>query len=328
MSFGRNNRMKTALSLALAAMAASVAWSGGAVAQSPARDVAPPFAGLPPVTSLPAIARPVNKDEFPLYPSRVFKGRDEQWETLFGGAIVRNVITPTLTLVAPKPGTANGTAVIYAPGGAWFFVGMSDPEPQKLADKGVTVFLLKYRTHPTDRNSRAFLANMYAWLADMAKREGRPEAANEPRIYSPPEALEDGAAAVRLVRSRAKEWGIDPKRVGFIGGSAGGIMAVDLGFTTDAMARPDFIVTIIGTKKVGPVPATAPPLFTVSSTDDPLYPGQTENLVSAWSKAGRPVEAHYYERGGHGLPKGTTGERWFDALVAWMTMNGWIRPGN
>ena len=315
--------------LARVAIAGLFAWSAGAMAQSAAQDVAPPFANLPPITAIlpiTPIAKPVMKGEFPLYPSRLVKGPDEQWESYLGGPVVRNVVNPTLRVMVPQPGKANGTAVIYAPGGAFLFVGMFDTEPQKLVDEGVTVFILKYRTNPTDRDPRAFLTNMYAWLGEIVTKERRPEAANEDRLHAPAQVLEDGLAAVRLVRSRAKEWGIDPKRVGFMGGSAGALTAIDMAFTTDDMARPDFLITFIGTKKVGPVPASAPPLFVASSNDDPLFPGTTENLVSAWSKAGRPVEAHLYERGGHGLAKDTTGERWFDSVLSWMTMHGWIGP--
>lgn len=326
MSGRKNNGVNRALSpLVLAAMAASLAWNGSAAAQA-GPDAPPPFAGMPPVTSLPSIAKPVKKSEFPLYPSRLVKGADEQWETYLGGPIVRNVINPTLTVMAPQPGKANATAVVYAPGGGFLFIGMNDSEPQRLVDEGVTVFVLKYRTNPTDRDSRTFLNNMYRWLSEVVERERRPEAANEPRIRAPAQVLEDGLAAVRLVRSRAKEWGIDPKRIGFMGGSAGGLTALDMALTTDDTARPDFVASFIGSKKMEPVPVTAPPLFVAASNDDPLFPGTTENLVAAWSKAGRPVEAHLYEKGGHGLPKGTSGERWFDALLAWMAMHGWISP--
>jgi acetyl esterase/lipase len=306
------------------AAAACVTCSVGAAAQAAGGDGAGPFAGMPPVTALPAITRPVKKAELPLYPSRQVKGPAEQWETYLGGPIVRNVINPTLTVMTPAAGKANGTAIIFAPGGGFFYVGMNDPEPQRLVDAGVTVFLLKYRTVPTDRDSRTFLKTMYAWLAEMVVREGRPEAVNEPRLHTPPQVLEDGLAAVRLVRARAKEWAIDPTRVGFIGGSAGAITAIDVGLTADDTARPDFIATFIGLKRMEPVPASVPPLYIASSNDDPLFPGSTENVVAAWRKAGRPVEAHFYERGGHGMPKGTTGEHWFDGVLSWMAMHGWI----
>ena len=286
-------------------------------------QAAPPAAvsQLPPIAPM---ARPSYPGEFPLYPSRRAAAMPEQWETYLGGPIVRNVQTPTLIPLLPAAGKGNGTAVIFAPGGGFLYLGMNDAEPRKLRDAGVAVFVLKYRTNPTDREPRTFLTNMYKFLFDMAARNRSPAAVQDKPYHAPAQALEDGLAAVRLVRSRAAEWGIDPKRIGFMGGSAGAMTGVDVAFTQDDLARPDFLVTMIGPKKVEAVPATAPPLFAVASNDDPLFPGSTENIVSAWAQAGRPVEAHLFERGGHRLAKGTTGEPWFGLLLGWLKMRGLI----
>ena len=306
---------------AVPALLAVVLWLAPlAAGEAIAQPVGAP-SQLPPINP---IAKPVFKGEFPLYPSALVRGPGEQWESYLGGPIVRNVINPTLTPMLPESGKANGTAVIYAPGGGFLYLGMNDSEPARLLAQGVTVFLLKYRTNPTDRDPRTFLTNMYRFLFDMAAKNRSPGASGAPALHAPVQALADGLAAVRLVRSRAKEWGIDPKRIGFMGGSAGAMTAIDVAFTWDDQARPDFIVAMIGPKKVDEVPPTAPPLFVAASNDDPLFPGSTEGLVEAWSKANRPVEAHFYERGGHGLAKGTTGEKWFDSLIAWMTQHGWL----
>ena len=293
--------------------------------QSPAAaQAASPAGALPQLPSITPIARPAFSGEFPLYPGKPVNAAAEQWESYLGGPIVRNVTVPTLIPLRPAPGKANGTSVIYAPGGAFLYLGMNDAEPQKLVDQGITVFILKYRTNPTDRNSRAFLTNMYRFLFEMAARNRSTAGPGNKALHAPPEALEDGLAAVRLVRSRAKEWSIDPTRIGFMGGSAGAMTGVDVSFTADEQARPNFLVTMIGPKQVDTVPATAPPLFAAASNDDPLFSGTTENIVAAWSKAGRPVEAHLFERGGHGLAKGTTGEPWFGLLVSWLKMRGLI----
>lgn len=291
-------------------------------APATAAAVIPSGPALPPITPLP---NSLYTNEIPLYPSRILKGPAEQWEVYLGGPIVRNVINPTLTPLFPPAGKGNGTAVIYAPGGGFKYLGMKDPELQKLTDRGVTVFLLKYRLDPTDRDPRKFEVNLYKFLFDMVSKNQQPNvAAAGSTLHATEEALEDGLAAVRLVRSQAIRWGVDPKRVGFMGGSAGAMTALDVAFTTDDKARPDFIVAMIAPKRVDEVPATAPPLFAASSADDPLFPGTTENLVAAWSKAGRPVEAHFYEHGGHGLASGTTGDRWFEGLAAWMSQHGWL----
>jgi acetyl esterase/lipase len=304
------------LGLATATLSFTAVIATNAVAQP-----APPVPQLPPINPIP---KPAYKIEMPLYPSRVAKGPEEQWENYLGGPIVRNVLNPTLIPLVPEPGKANGTAIVYAPGGGFMYLGMNDAEPARLTHAGITVFILKYRTNPTERDPRTFLTNMYKFLFDMAAKNRLPGASESKPLHAPSQALDDGLAAVRLVRSRAREWGIDPKRVGFMGGSAGAMTAIDVAFTKDDLARPDFIVAMIGPKKVDEVPASAPPLFAAASADDPLFPGTTEDLVAAWSKAGRPVEAHFYERGGHGLAKDTTGGRWFEGLISWLQMHGWL----
>ena len=71
------------------------------------------------------------------------------------------------------------------------------------------------------------------------------------------------AEAIRLVRRRAAEWGVDPKRVGFVGFSAGGITAANVS-TLDPTGRPDFVGIIYGALH-NPVPADAPPAFIATS---------------------------------------------------------------
>ncbi|MEO6092813.1 MAG: alpha/beta hydrolase [Novosphingobium sp.] len=309
-----------AASIMAVAFAFSIAGMPAAAQPAPAM---PQMSQLPPIAAIP---RPANKDELPLYPGHMdrAKGGGEQWESYLGGPIVRNVTTPTLTPHFPAPGHANGTAIIYAPGGGFRYLGMNDAEPRLLADQGVTVFVLKYRTIPTARDSRTFLTDLFRFLGEAVALNRQPNASSAAALQATPEAVEDGLAAVRLIRSRAKEWGIDPARIGFMGSSAGGMTTLDVARTSDALARPNFAIATISPKKIGDVPSSAPPLFAAASNDDPLFPGTTENLVAAWSKAGVPVEAHFYERGGHGLPKGTSSEGWFDALLGWMKMHRWL----
>ena len=75
--------------------------------------------------------------------------------------------------------------------------------------------------------------------------------------------------------------------------------------------------------------ADAPPLFIAIAADDGLFAGSGFGLVESWRKAGRPVEFHFYERGGHGFgmyPKPTTSTGWFDAFTRWMAMHGLMAP--
>lgn len=306
----------------LAALAAVILTgaAGAGSAQVPAR---PPM-NMPTLTPL---AKPKVANEIYLYPDRLANGPDEQWETYLGGPIVRNVINPTLAPMLPAPGKANGTAIVYAPGGGFQYLGMNDPEIQKLRDAGVTVFLLKYRTQPVPRDPHQYMTGLFKYLFDRVGQMKQPGAWNEKPLHAYPQALEDGLAAMRYVRSHAAQWHIDPKRIGMMGGSAGGMTAIDVAYTKDDLARPDFVVAMIPPKNVEEVPATAPPLFVAASVDDPLFPGSEENIVAQWARAGRPVEAHFYERGGHGLAKDTTGARWFEGCLAWLQQHGWLTPG-
>lgn len=290
--------------------------AGGQQAISPAM-----LSKLPPITSLP---RSPMIGEIPLYPASASTKAQEQWETYLGGPIVRNVVNPTLTPMAPPAGKANGTAVIYAPGGGFRYLAVKEDALQNLRNLGVTVFVLKYRLEPTDRDPQTFLKNLYAWLFSMVAMNQQTDPADRPTLHATPEAIADALAAIRYVRKHAAEWGVEPNRIGLMGGSAGAATAMDVALTKDDEARPDFVVAMYGPKKIDPVPATAPPLFLASSVDDPLFPGSSENVVAAWSKAKRPIEAHLYEKGGHGLAAGTTGEQWFDSLALWMKQHGWL----
>lgn len=140
-----------------------------------------------------------------------------------GSGRYSNIHHPSLVVYAPdKP---NGTAIIYAPGGGYVRVaaGVGGGEIVRwLRNTGVTVFLLKYRH------------------AD----------------YGHPAPLQDALRAVRLVRSRAVEWGVRPERIGMLGGSAGGHLTASAGTLFDApegktgapldavSGRPDFLVLI------------------------------------------------------------------------------------
>ena len=131
---------------------------------------------------------------------------------------------PTLTPFIPKE-RANGAAIIVCPGGG--YTRLADHEGRPVAEwlntLGITAFVLKYRLGPK---------------------------------YHHPEPLQDAARAVRLVRSRAAEWKLDPKRIGVLGFSAGGHVASTIGThfdggqanASDAIervsSRPDLLVLI------------------------------------------------------------------------------------
>lgn len=249
----------------------------------------------------------------------------EQWELFRGEQIVRNVTAPTLTPFLPDSAKATGAAVIVAPGGGFLDLSMQNegyPVARWLADHGIAAFLLKYRTRPTPRDPQGFARAM----GELMSRASREEIPHE----APPEAIADAQAAVRLVRARARAWNVDPARVGLLGFSAGAMTTLAVGLAEDKAARPDFIAPIYGPMGPAAVPADAPPAFFAVALDDRLMArGKSLGLIESWRAAGRPLEVHLYERGGHGF--GMSGRPpsaalWIDELYAWMKARGLLAP--
>jgi len=249
----------------------------------------------------------------------------ERTEKLLGELRVRNVSQPSLTPFLPAPGKATGAAVIVAPGGGFMMLSWESEGTavaRRLADAGVAAFVLKYRLDPTPDDSAAFTRQFMATMASLAKGGGG-GAGTLPNFAAEAPAAADAAEAIRLVRSRASEWGVDPHRVGLVGFSAGGITAANVA-TGPATGRPDFVGIIYGALSKA-VPADAPPAFIATAADDPLLRAAAIPMFEAWRAAGRPAELHLYEKGGHGfgmVPKGTSSDHWFDEFVWWMQASG------
>src|SRR5262245_38297147 len=206
-----------------------------------------------------------------------------------------NVTKPELQVFLPPKDKANGTAVVICPGGGFHILAM-DLEGTEVAEWlnsiGVAAIVLKYRV---------------------------PTASLEPRWLTP---MIDGQRAISITRSRAAEWGINPKRIGILGFSAGGHLAARcaLGFAErkypavdgadNASCRPDFAALIYAAyayddKKGGlaegvSVPKDAPPLFFVHAFDDKISPLNSLLLAAEAKKAGVSSEVHVYDAGGHG----------------------------
>lgn len=233
---------------------------------------------------------------------------------------VTYVTRPTLTVFLPDTGTATGAAMIVAPGGG--FTGLSIHKEgyrvgQWLSDRGVTAFVLKYRVRPFD--------------AIGERRDPQPDSDGEDLQgrFEPNMSLAkaDGLQAMRMVRSRAEEFGIDGDRLGFMGFSAGAMTAMNVTFAAEPDERPDFVVPIYGAMPDKEVPDDAPPAFVVVARDDFLFE-KSVDLFNRWSKANRPIEFHVYERGGHGFGMDKQGmpiDHWLMPFEAWLIDHGVIR---
>ncbi len=234
--------------------------------------------------------------------------------------IIYNIHNPSLTAYLPAKGKATGAAVIIAPGGGHMQLTI-DREgydlARWLADRGVAAFVLKYRL-------------------------ARDRTGNSPYKIEV-EALADAQRSIRLVRAHAVEWGINPARVGFLGFSAGGELALlaathfDAGnaSTTDPVdrqgSRPDFFAPIYpgGLQRTDIiVTKDTPPAFLACAYDDSM-PEALANFFVALKKAGVNAELHIYNSGGHGFgvrerPLAVTG--WTQRFVDWLGDRGFLKP--
>jgi len=281
------------------------------------------FSQEPPKTPIEAPAEP---NAIPLGTGGV-EGQTakESWYKQWGDPFVRNVSRATLTPFLPDPAKATGAAVIVAPGGAFRILSMGNEGwevAQALKDRGVAAFVLKYRLQRTAPDWAEFDKGNPLTAPIPGAAPGPPNFAA--MIVLP---LEDATAAFKMVRGRAKEWNIDPKRVGMMGFSAGAgtTMAATLQSTE---IKPAFIAPIYGGLRAVDVPADAPPMFVALAADDPIFGKSDFGLITSWQKAGRPVELHLYQNGGHGFGLGNPGKTstgWFPQFMLWLEVNGMLK---
>jgi len=290
------------------------------------------FAVLAGATVTPASAQqaPMYPMEAPPEPNAITLGTggvegstaSESWFRQWGDPMARNVTTATLTPFLPDPDKATGAAVIVAPGGGFMWLSMGNEGwevAEALRARGVAAFVLKYRLRPTPERLEDFERGMNELFASA----GRRGPGSDPLLA---DQVEDATAAFALVRARAQEWGVDPDRIGMMGFSAGA--GTTMATTLQAPeTRPAFIAPIYGGMGEVDVPTDAPPMFVALAADDPLFAGRGFGLIESWRAAGRPVEFHYYQNGGHGFGLGNpdrTSNIWFDAFMHWIEVNGFL----
>jgi acetyl esterase/lipase len=237
-----------------------------------------------------------------------------------GKPVIRlgNVSQPSITIYRPPAGKNTGAAVVVCPGGGYNILAW-DLEGTEVCDWlnsiGVTGVLLKYR---------------------VPKRDDGP--------------LQDAQRALGLVRHRAPELGIDPRRIGVLGFSAGAHLAARLSANSTrrsypavddadtAGCRPDFQILIYpgslhqkdDLQKVPPdvaVTASTPPTFLVMAENDPVGVENVLIYALALKQAQVPCELHVYPTGGHGFGLRRTQElitAWPDRATEWMKSRGWL----
>lgn len=237
---------------------------------------------------------------------------------------IGNVSKPTMTIMKPSPEKDTGASVIIFPGGGYTILAW-DLEGTEVAEwlnkNGVTGIVVKYRVP-----KRANLEN-----------------------YVPP--LQDAQRAVGLVRANAKEWGLDPERVGILGFSAGGHLSAALLAHTetrtyprvdaadDLSCAPNFACLIypayltLKEKNDAINPSVTispkhPKTFMVIAENDPVRPENALYYYAELMKNKVPAELHIYPTGGHGYGLRPDEKEivttWPDRAMDWMRSNGWL----
>ncbi|MES2738203.1 MAG: alpha/beta hydrolase [Verrucomicrobiota bacterium] len=233
------------------------------------------------------------------------------------GSNVMNVHVPTITPYIPTK-DATGVAVIIAPGGGHSKLCLGH-EGYALAewfrDHGIAAFVLKYR---------------------LAREKGSTYTIQD-------HAMADARRAIRTVRSRAQEWGINPERIGIMGFSAGGELAAFAAMKNDpgqvdaadvierASSRPDFQALIYpGTSGLFSAEKGMPPLFIACGYGD--RPDISEGMASLYLKykaAGVKAELHIYSEAGHGFGykpgTKTAAGRWPQRFTEWLQDSGLMK---
>lgn len=229
---------------------------------------------------------------------------------------VTNISVPTFTVHRAPGGNANTPAVVVFPGGGFRYLEI-DKEGHEIAQWlntiGITAIVVKYRTRPEHLGKKL-------WELP-------------PEVVAPiMEAIvADGKRAIRTVRSRASEWGVDPNKIGVMGFSAGAYLAMstmlqyDEGNKTSTdpiervSSRPAFVAPIYGgsvddseLKKL----KNPPPVFLAVAANDKLVSSERiVNMYGVLHRAGVSTELHVYAKGGHGFGLG----RHRGAVSSWTT---------
>jgi len=251
----------------------------------------------------------------PLYQDEKFQVPGSNPETVRitdqGEHVVSNVQQGSIAIYLPPKNLANGSAVVVVPGGGHRELWM-DHEGYNVAEylnsRGIAAFVLKYR---------------------LARAPGS-------TFTIEGDALGDLKRAIRLVRSRAAGWSVDPHKVGVIGFSAGGQLAAlsatrfDMGDAnaTDPIdkqgSRPDFAALIYpGTWPDLKIAADTPPMFLLCGGDDkPEVVAGITHIYLALRENKIPAELHLYDRIGHGFGLRASNKGpiavWPQLLVDWI----------
>lgn len=276
-----------------------------------------------------------------------YQARSQQIIPLYPDSVPNSIITlseedePNMQLFLPQKENANRASVIIFPGGAYTFLAYGEEGTEiakAFAEKGFAAFVIKYRL-PKNQT-----------MLD--------------KSFGP---LMDAQQAIKLVRSRASSWGIDPKKIGVIGYSAGGHLASTLGThyaksyvpNPDSISlRPDFMILVYPVISMGDslthigsrisllgmepseervklfsnefqVSKDTPPAYLTHAGDDGLVDVNNSIVFyQALQKKGVDAELHLFPRGNHGFTQRLPEKEWMEPMLDFLRREGFYKPTN
>lgn len=250
-----------------------------------------------------------------------------------GGKTITDVSNPSIEVYLPSPEKANGCAVILCPGGALRVLSWtSDVEEMAklLNENGIAAIGLRYHLNTAPMPQGLKMPPM----VDVTGFGNFKEADCNPIHYAHGDSIlelasTDAKAAMRFVREHSEEWNI--KKVGYLGFSAGGGVAIAATMDANDSERPDFLITNFGPSlKPVKVPTPTPPLLIMSRADHPNVAAGLVSLFMEWKKAGGNAEMHLYGdgRGPYTLmPQNgsSTTESWSGQCLLWLKSKGFYK---
>lgn len=255
----------------------------------------------------------------PLWPTGApgFESRKSEQETAPATGVIGNINNPSITIYRPASDKNTGAAILVFPGGGHNVLAFQHEGADVasyLTPIGVSTIVVKYR---------------------LAQEKGSP--------YSLDRDVQlDAYRAVRLVRHNAASWGIDPKRIGVMGFSAGSevVNMVAFHYFNGTPPREDeidhedatvnFLIHVYPSEFGLPVrlEPNAPPAFVVIANDD-FYSPLVPEIVTKYQAAKIPIEAHILSHGSHGFGLGTQSKHqsvkhWTNLLTDWLEDSGFL----
>ena len=242
--------------------------------------------------------------------------------------MLTDVSRPSISIYRPPAQKDTRTALLICPGGGYWnlYWELEGEEVAAWANSlGMTGIILKYRV---------------------------PRRPDEPKTEPARRPLQDSQRAVRLIRSKASEWGIDPNRIGITGFSAGGHLAISTATSFEQRSyepiddldkiscRPDFAIPVYSgylkskdKDEIAPslhIPLGTPPVFLVHGGDDIVSnPEHSLFMYLALKRSGIPAELHIYATATHDFgvrPSSHPYATWTDSCARWLRQQGFLPP--